>query len=169
MAAWGRIGRPCNCVRQGMPRKFRARDCTERSGRGKCHGPFLDSPLPPSMPRNLCGAIVTDATPGLLPRGGGRFHRRRRDHPSPTHLPRSLVERSATTSSPPAASACARCWSCSPARPWATRATTSACWPPPSNSCTPPLCCTTTSSTPPACAAAAPPPMPCGATRRACW
>lgn len=41
------------------------------------------------MPRNLCGAIVTDATPGLLPRGGGRFHRRRRDHPSPTHLPRS--------------------------------------------------------------------------------
>lgn len=56
-------------------------------------GLSLTVPLPPSMPRNLCGAIVTDATPGLLPRGGGRFHRRRRDHPSPTHLPRSLVEK----------------------------------------------------------------------------
>ena len=121
MAAWGRIGRPCNCVRQGMPRKFRARDCTERSRPRQVPRAFPDSPLPPSMPRNLCGAIVTDATPGLLPRGGGRFHRRRRDHPSPTHLPRSPGGKDRRLHHLRRRRACVRCWSCSPARPWATK------------------------------------------------
>ena len=38
MAAWGRKGRPCNCVRQDMPGKFGAAIVRKAQVRIKPHG-----------------------------------------------------------------------------------------------------------------------------------
>ncbi|PWU29285.1 hypothetical protein DK254_14160 [Pseudomonas sp. RW407] len=42
----GPEGRPCNCVRQGMPGKFGAAIVRKAPGRHKPRGAFLDSPHP---------------------------------------------------------------------------------------------------------------------------
>ena len=81
MAAQGWNG-PVQLRKAGDAQEVRVRDCTQArralqvAPRAAGPGALTGRDPQPSMPRNLYGAPVADATPSFLPRGSGRFQRR---------------------------------------------------------------------------------------------